>query len=82
MNNKKGSPERLGRPAPGEWRHPTSGEAEFCSLRRNDRICIDATSGEVVIQRCAKLHVRHVRLELKGHEAERIIADLQTYWNR
>lgn len=82
MYNKKGSPVRLGKPTPGQWRRPTSGEAEYCGLRRYDRICVHPDTGRITIERCVRPYAKETRMLLQGEEADNIVMDLYDYWSR
>jgi len=80
-HNRKGSPRRLGPPAPGESRRPTAFEAELCGLRRTDRIVAGA-GGEISILRCRVRHKASTKAALPAGEAARVVADLLAYWSR
>lgn len=82
MHNKKGSPKRLGKPLPGQRRKPTSSEAEFCNMRRDDYICAHPQTGRITIERCTRQFVEGTRTTLSEQEAQHIILDLFEYWAR
>lgn len=81
MHNHKGSPKKLGKPAPGQSRHPTAFEAECCNLGRGDLISTNAV-GEVSIHRCAKKYCASSRVVLDGEDGEFVVELLEEYWSR